>query len=73
MSSPVMLGKGGRSELTGSADKRDGRAVAQSVLVKMLHFCSGINVAPVLHVRSATMWYHAVAQAGSFLGILDSL
>ncbi len=33
-----MLGKGGRSVLTGTADKRGVRAVPQSVLVEMLHF-----------------------------------
>ncbi len=38
MSSPTMLGKGGRLELTQRADKHDGRAVAQSVLVEMLRF-----------------------------------
>jgi hypothetical protein len=38
MSSPTMLGKGGRSELTRRADKCNRRAVAQSVLVEMLRF-----------------------------------
>ncbi len=33
-----MLGKGGSSELTRRADKRDGREVARSVLVEILHF-----------------------------------
>jgi hypothetical protein len=33
-----MLGKGGRSELTQRADKRDGIAVARSVLVEILRF-----------------------------------
>ncbi len=36
---PPMLGKGGRSELMRRADKRDSRrAVAQSMLVKILRF-----------------------------------
>jgi hypothetical protein len=38
MSSPAMLGKGGSTELMGTADKRNGRADVQSVLVKMLRF-----------------------------------
>jgi hypothetical protein len=33
-----MLGKGGRSKPMWTVDKRNGRAVAQSVLVEMLHF-----------------------------------
>ncbi len=37
-SSPPMLGKGGRSELTRRADKRDGRAVVRAVLVEILRF-----------------------------------
>jgi hypothetical protein len=38
MSSPIMLDKGGRSELTQGVDKRNRRAVAWSMLVEMLHF-----------------------------------
>jgi hypothetical protein len=37
-SSPAMLGKGSRSELTWRVDKRHGRAVARAELVEMLHF-----------------------------------
>ncbi len=38
MSSLTMLGKEARSELTRRADERDGKAVAQSALVDILHF-----------------------------------
>ncbi len=38
MSSPAMLGKGGRSGLTRRVDKHNGRAVARAVLVEILCF-----------------------------------
>ena len=44
-----MLGKGGGSKLTGTAGKRDGRAVTQSMLVKMLVLSSRIVAAHVPH------------------------
>jgi hypothetical protein len=59
-----MLGKGGRSELIRRADSRDGKAVTQSVLVKMLFFFgSGINLAPAAPVQSTKIGYHTIAQA----------
>ena len=60
-----MLGKGGGSKLTGTAGKHDGRAVTQSMLVKMLVLSSRIVAAHVPHVRTAKIGYHAIAQAGS--------
>jgi hypothetical protein len=62
-----MLDKGGRSKLTRRADKHNGRAVAQSVLVKNTAlFCSGIDIMPAALVQSAKIGYHSIAQAGSF-------
>ena len=59
-------GKGGRSELTRRADKGNGRSVAQSMLVKMLHFFSSrIDLAPAAPVQSAKIGYHTIARAGS--------
>jgi hypothetical protein len=61
-----MLGKGGRSELTRRVDKHEGRAVPRSVLVEMLPFISGIDVALALHIQLAKVGYHVIAQAGSY-------
>jgi hypothetical protein len=63
---PPCWGKGGRSELTRRADKGNWRSVAQSMLVKMLHFFSSrIDLAPAAPVQSAKIGYHTIARAGS--------
>jgi hypothetical protein len=58
-----MLGKGGRSELTGTADKRDGRAVARAIRASKnaVFFSSGIDVAPATPVQSAKLGYQEIA------------
>ncbi len=62
---PAMLGKGSGLELKRTADKCNKRAVAQSVLVKMLcfkwHCCK-----PIMGLRGAIHVNHLQAPCGAF-------
>jgi hypothetical protein len=61
-----MLGNGGGLELAPMADKCNKRAIAQSVLVRMLFFGSGIDIVLTQHIQSGKIGCQKKAQAGSF-------